>query len=180
MQTGFLLYNNIRKQTGLHPLRRSPLLQKGSEAMKIKLMISDQRYSSIASELLSKGFEIDDSADLILTENNYYPAHIIGRKNDEIFRLPVKDISHIESFSHDVIAHSGGEEYRVNECLRRMSELLSPSDFIRISNSVIVSMNHIKSIKPALSQKFVLTLTDGSRVDVTRTYYYIFREAFGI
>ena len=148
--------------------------------MKIKLMVSDQRYNEIASELIRNNIEIDDNADLILSESNYCPTHLIGRKGEEIYRLKTSEITHIESFSHDVIAHSGGDEYKLSECLRKLMELLDPKEFIRISNSVIVSANHIKSIKPALSQKFVLTLTDGSRVDVTRSYYYIFREFFGI
>lgn len=155
-------------------------IQKGDDRMKIKLMVSDGKYDRIAAELIQKGFEIDDEADFILSENNFCAEHIIGRRNDEIFRLKTDSISHIESFAHDVVAHSGGEEYRLNECLRRMEELLDPKKFIRVSNSVIVSVNHIKSIRPALSQKFVLTLTDGSKVDVTRTYYNIFRDFLGI
>ena len=79
-----------------------------------------------------------------------------------------------------MIAHSGGDEYKITERLRRLEEILDPKEFIRISNSVIVSANHIKSIKPTLGQKFVLTMSDSSKVDVTRTYYYIFKEFFGI
>ena len=116
--------------------------------MKIKLMVSDQRYNEIASELIRKNIEIDDNADLILSESNYCPTHLIGRKGEEIYRLKTSEITHIESFSHDVIAHSGGEEYKLSECLRKLMDLLDPKEFIRISNSVIVSANHIKSINP--------------------------------
>ena len=31
-----------------------------------------------------------------------------------------------------------------------------------------------------LPMKFTLTMENGKRVDVTRSYYYIFKEAFGI
>ena len=89
-------------------------------------------------------------------------------------------LSHIESFGHEVIAHSGGGEYRINERLRRLEEMLDPKRFLRVSNSVIVAVTEIKSVRPALSQKFTLTMSDGSKVDVTRTYYYIFKEHFGI
>lgn len=148
--------------------------------MKIKLMVSEDKYTQIARELIEKGFEIDDGAELILSEKNVYVGYLIGKKNDEIFRLRTDNITHIESFAHDVVAHSDGEEYKLGERLRRLEEILDPRNFIRISNSVIVSVSHIKSIKPALTQKFILTLTDGSRVDVTRTYYYIFKEFLGI
>ena len=148
--------------------------------MKIRLMVSEEHFSQIASELIAKGFEIDDSAELILSEKNVYADRIIGKRDDEIFRLKTSEISHIESFAHDVIAHSSGVEYKISERLRRLEEILDPKEFIRVSNSVIVSANHIKSIKPTLGQKFVLTMSDSCKVDVTRSYYYIFKEFFGI
>ena len=149
-------------------------------AMRIKLMVSEAHYAEIARRLTEKGFEIDDGAELILSEKNVYAERLIGRQNDELFRLKTSEISHIESFSHDVIAHSEGREYKITERLRRLEEILDPKEFIRVSNSVIVSVNHIKSIKPTIGQKFVLTLSDGSKTDVTRTYYYIFKEFIGI
>ncbi|MBR1864182.1 MAG: LytTR family transcriptional regulator [Ruminococcus sp.] len=148
--------------------------------MKIKLMVSEESYSALAAELTGMGFEIDDSAELILSQKNVYVGYLIGRLGDEIFRLRTSEITYIESFSHDVIAHCGGGEYRLSERLRRLEEILDPKEFIRVSNSVIVSAGHIKSIKPALTQKFILTLEDGAKVDVTRTYYYIFKEFIGI
>ncbi|MBP1534989.1 MAG: LytTR family transcriptional regulator [Ruminococcus sp.] len=148
--------------------------------MKIKLMVSEENYSQIFKELTAMGIEIDDGAQLILSEKNVYVSRLIGRHDNEIFRLNTKDISHIESFAHDIIAHCGGDEYKLTERLRRLEEILDPEEFIRVSNSVIVSAEHIKSIRPSLSQKFVLTMSDGSKVDVTRTYYYIFKEFMGI
>lgn len=148
--------------------------------MKIKLMVSEEKYAEISSMLLEKGFEIDNNADFIFSEKDVFVKYIIGRKNGEIYRIRTEDITYIESFSHDVIAHSKGEEYKLGERLIRLQAILNPEDFIRISNSVIVAVNHVKAIKPALSQKYTLTLTDGSRVDVTRSYYYIFKEFFGI
>ena len=148
--------------------------------MKIKLMVSEEHYSEISRKLISMGFEIDDGAELIMSEKNVYAERIIGRRGEEIFRLKTSEISHIESFSHDVVAHCGGTEYKITERLRRLEEILDPKEFIRISNSVIVSANHIRSIKPSLGQNFVLTMSDGSKTDVTRTYYYIFKEFIGI
>ena len=152
----------------------------GGKNLKIKLMVSEEKYAEISSMLQEKGFIIDNNADFIFAERDVYVKYIIGRKNGEIYRIKTEDITYIESLSHDIIAHSGGEEYKLGERLVRLQGILNPDEFIRISNSVIVSVNHFRAIKPALSQKYILTLTDGSRVDVTRSYYYIFKEFFGI
>lgn len=148
--------------------------------MKLKLIVSKEHYDQIAGELAEKGIEIDENSNLILSEYNAYTTYLIGRKDDEIYRLKTDDITHIESFAHDVIAYTERGAYRINERLKTLSNLLDPQIFIRISNSVILSVNHIQSIKPTFAQKFIVTMSNGAKVDVTRTYYYIFKEFIGI
>lgn len=79
--------------------------------MKRRLMVGEDKYSELHKQLTSMGFEIDDGAELILSKKNVYVKHLIGRKGEEIFRLDVKNITHIESFAHDIAAYSDGEEY---------------------------------------------------------------------
>ena len=148
--------------------------------MKIRLMVSEQRYAELADWLTVHGAEIDDSADLILSEKNVYASHLIGRNGDEIYRLKTAEISHIESFAHEVIAYTDKDKFRINERLKNLAVILDPKVFIRISNSVIISVNHIENIRPAFTQKFVITMKNGAKVDVTRSYYYVFKEFIGI
>ena len=148
--------------------------------MKIKLIASEENYEKLAQELTSMGVELGDSADLVLTEQNVVISHLIGKKGDEIYRINVSDISHIESFAHDVIAYTDKDSFKISERLKTLTTILDPSSFIRISNTVIISVDHIKSIKPAFTQKFIVTMKNGARVDVTRSYYYIFKEFIGI
>lgn len=148
--------------------------------MKVKLMVSEEKYDQISDKLKSCGIEIDENADFIFSERNVCLSYLIGRKDDEIYRLKISDISHIESFAHDVVAHTENGTFKIGERLKNLLNHLDPNVFIRISNSVIISVNHIKSIKPAFTQKFIVTMSNGSKVDVTRTYYYIFKEFLGI
>ena len=46
------------------------------ELVKIRLNVSDERYSEIEQKLLSAGFEIDDEAELIITEKEHYSSFI--------------------------------------------------------------------------------------------------------
>ena len=72
------------------------------------------------------------------------------------------------------------DKFRINERLKNLAVILDPKVFIRISNSVIISVNHIENIRPAFTQKFVITMKNGAKVDVTRSYYYVFKEFIGI
>ena len=83
----------------------------------------------------------------------------------------------IESFGHEVLVHAHSGQYRTTERLRRLEVMLEPSQFIRISNSVMIAKREIRHIRAMLSSKYIVTMSDGSQADVTRTYYAAFREA---
>ncbi len=81
--------------------------------MKVKLIVSAERYDEIAETLLKAGIGISEKSDLILSERNTSINYLIGKKGDVIYRIKTSDISHIESFSHEVIAYTYDGEYRI-------------------------------------------------------------------
>ena len=73
-----------------------------------------------------------------------------------------------------------GADALLGRVLYRLTARLDPEAFLRISHSVVIARSKVVRIAPTLSMKFILTLRDGRTVDVTRSYYYIFKETFGI
>ncbi len=94
--------------------------------------------------------------------------------------LPVEDIAYIETFGHSVEVHTKDKTYQALDRLYKIVNLLDPDKFLRISNSVVIARDKVKKVPHMLSMKFILTMTDGRNVDVTRSCYYIFKEYFGI
>ena len=76
--------------------------------------------------------------------------------------------------------HTEKEVYRASERMYILEKELAGRGFIRVSNSCIVARKKIKRIKPSLTMKYVLEMTDNSLVDVTRGYYYSFKEKLGV
>ncbi|TDQ37000.1 LytTR family DNA-binding domain-containing protein [Aureibacillus halotolerans] len=150
--------------------------------MKIKLNISDERYDEIKFALEERGIQIDDSADLVISETNSFKDHLTVREKETNARilLSIEDIICIESFGHVVEVQTHEARYQATDRLYRIVGLLDPSKFLRISNSVVIAKNKVKRITPTLSSKFILTMSNGKKVDVTRSYYYIFKDYFGI
>lgn len=148
--------------------------------MKIRLEVSSEKYEKLSETLLTLGFEIDEDAEYVLSERNCHWEYVSCKKEDKSYHLPVSDIVYFESQGHDIIVYTEEEEYRCSDRLWQLEKSLNPSEFVRISNSVIINRNKIKKIKSALSQKFLITMINGSQVDVTRSYYYIFKSKFGI
>ena len=150
--------------------------------MKIKLAISDESYEEVKEFLLSKGIEIDDEADFELIQRDKYAGHMTVRntKTAEKVHISVNDVILIESYGHTVEVVTAEDTYTTSDRLYQLINMLDPQKFLRVSNSVIISKRMVKQIRPSVSMKFVLTMANGRKIDVTRSYYNNFKEAFNI
>lgn len=150
--------------------------------MKIRINVSDECYAKLKKKLLDAGFQEDDEADLIITEKDRFSSFIaVKNQNGEKVRLKTDEIIFIESFGHNVVVHgSEGKSYYAVDRLYQLTAILDNTKFLRVSNCAIISKAHVKKIKPSISMKFILIMSDGSLVDVTRSYYNSFRKFFGI
>jgi two-component system response regulator LytT len=150
------------------------------QSLKVKLLIDTGKYESVYRELTEHGIEVSDDAELIVTENRDKSYLPVKNQKGERVMIDCEDIVYIESYGHRVDVHTNEEIYSSQDRIYMLEESLNPRSFIRVSNSVIVSKKHVTKIRPALSMKFVITMTDGTVIDVTRSYYASFRTFFGI
>ncbi len=150
--------------------------------MKIQLNVSEESYAKIKQMLLQAGFVIDDDAEFVLTQRDRFLSYIpVKNQTGEKVRISGDEIIFIESFGHDVLVHTnGGGEYLAFDRLYQLCGILDNTKFLRVSNCAIIAKAHVRKIKPSLSMKFILTMSDGSLVDVTRSYCSAFREFFHI
>lgn len=149
--------------------------------MKIKLAVSDESYEEVKNFLLQKGIEFDDDSPFLLTETDKYLGFIaVTQPPDKKLHIKCSDIIYIESFGHSVEVHTLQETYQTKDRLYQLCTLLNPKEFLRVSNSVIISKSKVKKIIPTFSMKFTLVMENDIKLDVTRTYYNIFKESFGI
>ena len=148
--------------------------------MRIKLRLNKTTQESIQGELTEKNIEISEESKLILTEEDYIGDTLECRDEEGIVIVNTENICYMESVGHDVYVYADNTQYKTRLRIYQLEKLLPSDIFIRISNSIIIRKNSIRHIKPALSCKFYLTLTNGDVVDVTRSYYYKFKEFYGI
>lgn len=148
--------------------------------MQVKLRLNKERTDRVREELAALGIVVDENADLILTEENYQEDTLFCKDGADTVSVPLEDVCYIEAVGHDVLVHTKENVYKTGLRLYRLEAELPPDRFIRISNGVIIARNAIRRIRPGLSCRFFLILTNGDAVDVTRTYYYKFKEFYGI
>ena len=146
--------------------------------MDIKMMLDPDDKMRKALEAL--GIKDSQDSEYEIRRRGSGLRYLQGRKEDQQFYISVDDIFFIESMGHDILLHTRDDIYNSSERLKSLEVILDPDKFLRISNSVIVNLKQVKRIESSLMQKFILHLTNGSKVDVTRGYYYIFRDKLGI
>ena len=148
--------------------------------MKVRLRLNEETKKKVMKELISSGWSVDEDAGLILTEEDYREETLTVKDDGVTVVLPIGDICFIESLGHDVYVNTAEKQYRTDRRLYKLEAMLPQDRFIRISNSVIIRKNAVRKVRMGLSCRYHLTLEGGVAVDVTRTYYYKFKEYYGI
>ena len=146
--------------------------------MKLRVILDPS--DPILDELRELNIEIDERSSYVLSRRemdiNYLPA----RKGEQTFYISISDIIYIDSLGHDVMIHTMDGTYVTRERLKQLERMLDPDEFLRVSNSAIISVKGIRRIEASILQKFILHMANGDKVDVTRSYYYIFKDRFNI
>ena len=149
--------------------------------MKIRISVSKEKYDEIREYLESHGIEVSEDSEYLLSELTGYPSFLSVRNwKKEKLSLAVEEVVFIEAFGKEIEVHTLEGTYFAQDRIYQLELLLDPKEFIRVSKSVIISRKQVKKIRPTLSMKFVLTMADGTLVDVTRSYYSEFRRFFNI
>ena len=151
---------------------------KGVREVNIKFLLDPD--DPMRKNLESLGIHDDPDSQYQLTRRGGGVNYIPGRKDDQQFFIDVNDILFIESMGHDIFIHANDGTYNSSDRLKALEQVLPSDRFLRVSNSAIVNLKKIKRIESSLLQKFILHMTCGAKVDVTRSYYYIFRDRIGI
>ena len=151
--------------------------------MKVRLDVSENSISEIRERLEKAGFEVTENDDeqFVMHERNLHASYLaVKDEKGNRIHLPVEEVIYAESFGHNIEVICEKGRFQCAETLRRLTEMLDPTLFLRISNSTIINRRHLKEIIPGFAMKFRLRMSDGSLVEVTRSYYQAFREFFRI
>jgi DNA-binding LytR/AlgR family response regulator len=144
--------------------------------MKIRLLVNEKEREKLNKDLESLGYVIDDiDYDYTLVSNQSIDK-ITGYKDKEIFLIDPEDVLYFESFGNEIICHTNAVICKVKYKLYEIENLFAEKQYMRVSNSYIVNLNQIKSIKPTFNSKFILTMKNNDKVDVTRSYYALFKN----
>jgi two-component system, LytTR family, response regulator len=85
--------------------------------------------------------------------------------------ISAADIDWIEGLGDYAGLHVGQSTHLIRTSLNFLERRLDPADFLRIHRSAIVNTNRLQHIVRLANQDSVVTLTSGSQLRSSRTYY---------
>jgi two-component system, LytTR family, response regulator len=104
-------------------------------------------------------------------------VHAVGRaerlavRHGKTFRfLQAEDIDWIDAVGNYVRLHSAGTVYMLRSPISALAERLDPKRFLRIHRSAIVNLDSVTQLRSADHGEYVVTLADGARLKVSRTF----------
>lgn len=121
--------------------------------------------------------EFDDQASIVISDQSIFNDFMLVEDKEDLVKVKLKDITYIESLSKKVIVHTIDHRYRTTDPLYLLESKLYPHGFLRVHQSYIVNLDHIQRIKATFNTKFILYLSHQQQIEVSRSYYYKFKES---
>lgn len=125
--------------------------------------VEKERVEKSISKLehLQQNQNLSDIIQLLrIQENNKYPAAIPHKSGDKIIPVKLSDITYFECDNKYVSFYDTSKKAYLTEQSLRSLEKKLPSNFIRISKSIIVNIDYIKELHKYFRGKYILTIND--------------------
>lgn len=94
--------------------------------------------------------------------------------------LQKRDILYIQAENGSIHIYTTDQPFTSKQTLRSIINQLDPNRFIRVHRSFVVNLNKVKELQPSFNHTYELTLTDGSKVPVSRSYVNATKQALGM
>ena len=109
-----------------------------------------------------------ESIEKSLLQVKEHVTSIMGMQNNDIFIIKIKDIIEIYTEDRTILCKTKDGIFNLKEKLYYLEEILPNNDFIRISNSVIININHVKCFNTSIVGKIIVKFKDGSQEYVSK------------
>jgi two-component system, LytTR family, response regulator len=97
-------------------------------------------------------------------------SRLLVREARKLLLVDVTDILWFEASGDYVIIHLNKKKHLLNDSLNKLETKLNPSLFVRIHRSAIVNVNYIQEFYPHTNGEYFITLGNGTRLKLSRTY----------
>lgn len=123
-------------------------------------------------EIIFRCHTLSDDMDRLIHRLRYGEIKFTGYDEHGISTIVASDIYYFETVDKSV--------YEVKERLYQLEEVIEELPFMRISKSMIVNIEKILHISPALGGRFEAVLENDEKVIISRLYVPILKNKLGV
>lgn len=116
---------------------------------------------------------------LIDTLKGEQHQRLVIRNAGNLFFLRTTEIDWVEAADNYVRIHARDESYLLRETMSSLELKLAPRYFVRIHRSTIINIERLKQMRPLLHGDYEVTLTDGTRLMLSRHFSKNLARALG-
>lgn len=109
-------------------------------------------------------------------DKKYLPVE----EDDRIVMVPISDIFVVTTEDGELLIKTRSKEYRMKDSLKAMKEKLPAKLFMQIHRAYIINRDEIDEIQPWFNRNYQVTMNNGLKVIVSRSFMQDFKEAFGL
>jgi two-component system, LytTR family, response regulator len=99
-----------------------------------------------------------------------YLERLLIRKGARLVMVRLDDVDWIDGAGNYIELHAGKSTYLLRHTLSGLESRLDPHSFVRIHRSTIVNATRITELQSTIAGDYVVTLRDGTRLSLSRTY----------
>ncbi|MGT2833116.1 LytR/AlgR family response regulator transcription factor [Streptococcus halotolerans] len=100
--------------------------------------------------------------------------------DERIYLIPFEDIIYCEVQGKETTVYTKTASHTSHTSLSAIEKLLTTDRFMKVHRSYLINQDQIKEIQPWFNQTYQITMTNGGKVPVSRSYLKAFKERLGL
>ena len=113
---------------------------------------------------------IDARVTRIVGALNAFDRRLVAELDGRTHLVPPDDVLYIESVDGRTFLYTHDRVLQSNLHLYELEEQLNGTEFVRATRQTLVNFDHVRSLRPAIGARMVMTLSNGEDVLVSRQY----------
>ena len=131
-------------------------------------------------EIIVKCHEVSDEVLSVLEKLKSDEALMLGIRDGEVFRIPVKEVFYAESVDNKTYLYLRQNVYETKLKLYEIEERFRATKLFRCSKSMIVNIAKIRSVAPSVNGRLEAKLQNGEVVLISRQFVSAFKQKIGM
>lgn len=143
-------------------------------------VVIDQIGPGEDEQIVIRCHEITDEVLRLVGKLKKSESVLLGMKDGETFRIPLKDVYYIESVDNKTFICAQKSVFESRQKLYEFEELTVGTKLFRCSKSMILNISKIRSVAASVNGRFEAKLINGEVVIISRQYVPDLKKRLGM